>query len=121
MQRLFSMFPAGLPGIGLALLRASVTIALLLEHHSYRPVLSACSEGTAILLSLALIVGFLTPIAAALAMVFHVLIWITLAAEGIGPASVITLEALALILIGPGAYSLDSYRFGRRMLVLPPE
>ena len=31
------------------------------------------------------------------------------------------LDALALVLIGPGAYSIDARRFGRRLVVLPPD
>jgi hypothetical protein len=30
------------------------------------------------------------------------------------------IDALALALLGPGAYSLDSRRYGRRVVVLPP-
>jgi hypothetical protein len=33
---------------------------------------------------------------------------------------VLSLDALALALLGPGAYSVDSRRFGRRLVVLPP-
>jgi hypothetical protein len=31
-----------------------------------------------------------------------------------------TLSALALVMLGPGAYSIDARRFGRRVVVLPP-
>jgi hypothetical protein len=34
--------------------------------------------------------------------------------------AIIGLDALALALVGPGAYSVDSYLFGRRLIVLPP-
>jgi hypothetical protein len=38
-----------------------------------------------------------------------------------GCAAIAILNALALALIGPGAYSIDARRFGRRIVVLPPE
>ena len=38
----------------------------------------------------------------------------------VGPTALVCLDALALALMGPGAYSIDSYRFGRRVVVLPP-
>jgi len=115
------MFPPGPPGIGLACLRASVAVALLFEHHSYRHLLFHCSGGTAILLSLAVILGCLTPVVAALTLVFQALTWFTLGTGSAVPASLIALDALALSLLGPGAYSVDSYLFGRRLLVLPPD
>ena len=34
---------------------------------------------------------------------------------------IVCFDALALALLGPGAFSVDSYFFGRRVVVLPPE
>lgn len=113
------MFPTGLPGVALLLLRASVAIALLLEDYAHRRELYGGMHGAAILLSTTLCAGYLTPIAAALALLFHGLIWSGLGVGSAGAAIILSLDAMALALLGPGAYSVDSYRFGR-VLVLPP-
>jgi uncharacterized membrane protein YphA (DoxX/SURF4 family) len=102
------MFPAGWPGVALLLLRASVTIALLLESLAHRHGLSVW------------ITGFFTPIAAAIALGLHAWIWWILGVGTMASATIISLDALALFLLGPGAYSIDSRRFGRHVLVLPP-
>jgi hypothetical protein len=116
------MFPPGLPGLALLLLRASVALGLLAETYGQRQALPGWTQVTAILISLALSVGYLTPVAAAAALVFHALIGFALdgGRNGAAVAIVLSLDALALSLLGPGAYSLDSRRFGRRLVVLPP-
>ena len=113
------MFPRGLPGLALLLLRASVAIALLLEDYAHRQELSGGMHGAAILLSTALCAGYLTPIVAALALLFHGLIWSSVGVGSAGGAIIASLDAMTLALLGPGAYSVDSYRFGR-VLVPPP-
>jgi hypothetical protein len=118
-QRLFSMFPPGLPGLALLLLRASAAIALLLDGYGHRHGLPGWVQGATILLSIALSVGYLTPIAAMLAFACHGLIWLALGVDSTTAAIVFSLDALAVALLGPGAYSADSYRFGRRVVVLP--
>ena len=120
MQRLFSMFPPGLPGLALLLLRASAAIALLLDGYGHRHELPGWMQGAAVLISVALSVGYLTPIAATLALACHGLIWFDLGVDSTVVAVVFSLDAVALALLGPGAYSVDSYRFGRRLVVLPP-
>jgi uncharacterized membrane protein YphA (DoxX/SURF4 family) len=105
----------------LLLLRASVSIALLLEslvgHHG----LPAWITGASLLAAAALCIGFLTPIAAGVALALHALIWSTMQACDAGAVVVISLDAVALAVLGPGAYSIDSRRFGRHVVVLPPE
>jgi hypothetical protein len=119
MQRLFSMFPTGLPGLALLLLRASVALALVGESYSHRQELSGSLQAMSVLVSIALAVGWLTPIAAILGLVFQALIWSD-AGVGAAAATIISLDAVALAMLGPGAYSVDSYLFGRRVVVLPP-
>ena len=34
-------------------------------------------------------------------------------------ALIVTVNAVALVLLGPGAYSIDAYLFGRREIVIP--
>jgi hypothetical protein len=114
------MFPTGWPGFALVLLRASVVLALLIHTFGHRPEPSSWIQGAAILLSAALAVGFLTPIAAVIVLVIHGLIWSGASTVGPAVAIIVSLDAIALALLGPGAYSLDSNRFGRREVVLPP-
>ena len=116
------MFPPGLPGLALLLLRLSVAGALLLDNYGHRGALPGWVHALAILISLVVSVGYLTPIVAAAALALHAFVWLALGA-GVDAAAVtliLSLDALALALLGPGAYSLDSRRFGRRLVVLPP-
>lgn len=116
------MFPPGLPGLALALLRASVAIALLLDNYAHWDALPGWVRGAAILISLVVSVGYLTPIVAAAALVLHAIVWFVVGAgvDAAAVAIILSLDAMALALLGPGAYSLDSRRFGRRRVVLPP-
>lgn len=114
------MFPAGWPGAALLLLRASVALALLLESLAHREGLSLWTTGASLLTAAALFLGIFAPFAAAAALGLHVWIWWTLSIGTMANATVVSLDALALLLLGPGAYSIDSRRFGRQVVVLPP-
>jgi putative oxidoreductase len=126
-QRLFSAFPAGRPGAGLLLLRSAVGLAALAEGAA---VLAAGNEmgmvmrgadGTlAIASGTLLLIGFLTPIAAAVS-VLAVAIGVFVAPlPDAALASVfVVIVSVAIVLLGPGAFSLDSHLFGRREIVIP--
>ncbi|HZF30910.1 MAG TPA: hypothetical protein VE907_17475 [Gammaproteobacteria bacterium] len=113
------MFPHGLPGLALLLLRASAAIALGAENYSHRQSLSLWIQITAILISVALSVGYLTPIVAVAGLVLEALIWSDVGAGTAAGVAIVALDAIALALLGPGAYSVDSRLFGRRVVVLP--
>jgi hypothetical protein len=119
MQRLFTMFPRGRPGLALLLLRVSTAFALLLVGYAHRQLLPGCFTSAAVLVMAALLVGYLTPIAALVALAFHFVIFGLFGGDA-RVTTIISLDALALGLVGPGAYSVDSYLFGRRLVVLPP-
>jgi uncharacterized membrane protein len=114
------MFPTGMPGLALLILRASVAIALVAEIYGHRNAIPVWLQVAAALISLALAAGCLTPIAGVLALAVHAIAWSRLGAGGEVAATVVALDVIALVLLGPGAYSFDSYRFGRRVVVLPP-
>ena len=108
MQRLFVMFPDRAPGIGLVLLRLTLCAALL----SLPP---APAGWLQLLLPLAiglLLVGVWTPLAA-------LLLVLLLGVHAASHWAWLPLP-LALLLLGPGAYSLDAHRFGRRVLRRQP-
>jgi putative oxidoreductase len=119
-QRLFSMFPRGWPGAALLLLRASIICALLVQNYDHRQQLEPWLEALGILVALALLAGYQTPLAAAVGILFHALVWVRFGMGSGVQVMVFCLDALALALLGPGAYSIDGYRFGRRVVVLPP-
>ncbi|HDS1139402.1 TPA: hypothetical protein QDZ75_003462 [Stenotrophomonas maltophilia] len=102
MQRLFVMFPDRGPGVGLLWLRLCLAAAL-------------CTPGThaggwsalCLLAAAMLVLGALTPLAALLAAVGM------FAQRAPWPLVVLP---VALLMLGPGAYSLDARMFGRRLL-----
>ena len=75
----------------------------------------------------ALLVGLLTPIASialVLTMISAAVAQSPSSAHGLGDKMpyllLVLIMATALILTGPGAYSLDSRLFGRREIIIPP-
>jgi putative oxidoreductase len=133
LQRLFSTFPDGGPGIGLLLLRASVgglaavTGVLCLSGSIERvPAVWATGSGLAIT-GAALLLGFMTPYASLLlALCLLAGLFSSVPAaflNFLGPkhlTAILALIAVAIALLGPGAYSVDGYLFGRREIVIPP-
>jgi hypothetical protein len=112
------MFPTGLPGLALLLLRASVAIAVVVASYWQDP--PGWLQATAILVAGGLLAGYLTPIVAIVAVIVQAFIWSGLGVDSAALAAVVSLDAIALALVGPGAYSVDAYLFGRRVVVLPP-
>ena len=118
MRGFSSSFPRGGAGIGLLTLRLAVCIQLLSD--------SNCGgappwwQATLLtLVALALALGVLTPAAGALSALFHVLCLAHASWAQAAPPLIAAMTAIALVLIGPGAYSADARLFGRRRLVLP--
>jgi hypothetical protein len=119
-QRLFTMFPPGLPGVALLLLRESVAVASVAASYSQGHDMASTSHAAAILIATVLSLGFLTPIVVIADLALHALIWISHGIDSVALAGMVVFDAIALALLGPGAYSIDCYRFGRRVVVLPP-
>jgi len=115
------MFPGGGPGVGLVLLRISVGAGFLLDE-SLRGGDAFAYGGLTLRVALCagLCTGALTPLFAVSGFLLAI---VDLSHLGIAnaPLTIVTMiDALALALLGPGAYSLDARLFGRRVVVLPP-
>jgi putative oxidoreductase len=100
-------------------LRFSAAISLVLGSFSHGHGLPNWIQATAIFLSIALLAGYMTPIAAAIGLLCDGLMWFRLGVSA-HSAILVGLDMTALALIGPGAFSADAYRYGRRILVPPP-
>jgi uncharacterized membrane protein YphA (DoxX/SURF4 family) len=132
LQKLFSSFPEGWPGIGLLLLRLTVGLSAILQalFALARPGAAAISVWSvvlaAILIGLALLIGFLTPFASALAAFGDLTVGVFCYIAGvpgdyakfIGIGYVASMS-VALLMLGPGAFSLDARLFGRREIIIP--
>ena len=117
------MFPEGGPGVALLLLRISVAAILVISAVSRLSNFSHLLVAAAVLVGVLLLIGLFTPVSSWAAVAFGIA---NLVVDGHPSNSVIIvvatsiLEAIALALLGPGAYSLDSKLFGRRVMVVPP-
>jgi len=121
MQRLFSTFPNSWPGLALILLRATIAAPLLLAAAmpawSRGPPLGWELEVPGALCGALLLIGAWMPLTCAAAIVIE----IVLAASEPVTASICATRAaisLSLMLLGPGAWSVDARLYGRKRLNL---
>lgn len=132
MQRLFSTFPNGLPGIGLLLLRAGAAAVLFVHGAACLTDAGGPTWGTwavgamGALVGALLLIGLVTPLAGTLAALESagiLLSWLPSPAPillGTGVAGGLTVVvAAAIALLGPGAISVDAALFGRREITIP--
>lgn len=132
MQRLFSTFPHGSPGIGLLLLRAGAAAVLIVHGAACLTHRNAATWGTwavgvmAILTGALLLLGLMTPLAGVVGAIGGAgvaLSWFpspTPATLGAGVAGVLLVVVMvAIALLGPGAISVDAALFGRREITIP--
>lgn len=120
MQRLYSMFPGQAPGVALLLLRASIAVSVLLNGAVHAPtMLGTWDIPLRIAIDVLLVFGVFTPWVALSACIVTVLDVIVIGLSCAPLAFLTGVNAVALGLLGPGAYSFDARMFGRRRLVLP--
>ena len=125
MQRLFSTFADGWPGAGLLLLRLLTGVALIgfgisgIREGSLP--LNVALETVGIAAGVLLLVGMFTPVAGVLAAAAKGWIAISQFASHSGDPWVTLAQAIlaaVLAMIGPGAWSIDARRFGRKHIDL---
>lgn len=125
------MFPDGWAGLGLLLLRVAAAIGLAWYGYAqltwHIPTLTTQVVATTALASgFALLFGYLTPIAAVLAAATNFVDafgWTITSRPVIWEARLnstfVVIIAIALLCLGPGAFSLDALRHGRREIIIP--
>jgi uncharacterized membrane protein YphA (DoxX/SURF4 family) len=130
LQRWYRIFPHGLPGIGLLVLRLAIGAKLVIEASTCMLDPQGLKLGVWLLSLLALgigtffVLGFLTQLVAGVSVLAGAAVYLRHPAWVSSFLHLTSLDtigvALAIALLGPGAISLDAYFFGRRKIVIPP-
>jgi uncharacterized membrane protein YphA (DoxX/SURF4 family) len=117
LQRLFSSFANGWPGVGLLLQR--LVTAILLVHCGIIQIMGTPLSSSMIpqvigaLAGILLLVGFWTPVVGASIALIELWLAITHVSDRWVSISLLTLGA-TIAMIGPGAWSIDASLFGRK-------
>jgi len=132
LQRLFSTFPAGRPGIGLLILRLVVGLTLVFQSAVYFSNWRNLQLETSVALALTclgglgVLAGTLTPLASLLVIISgigYALAWFPTPTPNILESKLVLANliamAAAILFLGPGAFSLDAHLFGRREIFIP--
>jgi uncharacterized membrane protein YphA (DoxX/SURF4 family) len=123
LQRLFSTFPNGLPGLGLLLQRLTTGTALvqlaMIHLRSQAGLATMLPQVICLAAGLLLLLGLWTPIAGAVIAILQ--LWALVCGDP-DPWIRVLLAMLGatVALIGPGAWSVDARLFGRKQISVPP-
>jgi hypothetical protein len=117
MIRFSPIFSGGVPGAALLLMRIATAATLLLAaHHALRP--DAWQLFIAAALAIGLLMGLFTRVLGALGALLLGVFAIRTGGPVGGLLALHGIQALALALLGAGAYSIDARLFGRRVIRL---
>lgn len=116
MQRLFSTFPGSWPGLGLLLLRLTVGFACLSglgDRIGMSGLLQAAAGPPLLALLLCVALGLATPVVCPL-----LVLALFVAGRGLPLSSWAMMAggSFSLMLLGPGAWSLDAWLYGRKRI-----
>jgi hypothetical protein len=119
LQRLFSMFPNGLPGAGLLLLRLVSSFIIvtgsIITIAGKPPAQTLILQSIAIPAALLLLVGLWTPITGlAIVVVEIAMAWS--GTKGIEISVLLATLGAALAALGPGSHSVDAKIYGRKRI-----
>lgn len=132
LARFFTAFPAGLSGVALLLFRAVLSATLLIQARSC--LIDGWGASTAglvgmgaFVLAALLLVGFLTPVAGLLAGIgcaflafFRGSVATPVILDSRQSAVFAVTMLFGIVVLGPGAFSVDARLFGRREIIIPP-
>ena len=124
LQRTFATFPAGWVGAALLLLRVNVGASAIVEAAlavvASPSLLNLAAAAVVVPAGLALIIGLLTPVAgavlasgAAAILIGHHAAVLRLLASRMALFDFVVM-AVVMVILGPGATSIDAHLFGRR-------
>jgi len=121
LRRLFSTFARGWPGVGLLLMRLVAGIALILHgaerFRTGQPIEPAILDTLAIVDGALLIAGLWTPIVGSLVAILA--LWSAFEQKGSPCPSIFLITfGIALVLLGPGGWSVDAHLFGWKRIDL---
>jgi putative oxidoreductase len=124
-QRLFSTFADGLPGLGILLLRLLTGITLI-----YFGITSAREAALLVIgvlqvirvvAGVLILIGLWTPVAGTVVTIVNLLLAFAYHAPHLSDVLILVMQAVlggALAMIGPGAWSIDARLFGRKHIDL---
>jgi hypothetical protein len=120
MQRLFSAFPGSWPAAGLLLLRLGAAYSCVLElAHGVAPALRASINAAGFLTAPFLLIGLWTPVAGSLQALMSVAAALLPGSQN-GEYLLHAVLGASLVLLGPGAWSVDARLFGRKRIDITP-